>query len=132
MNKYLAFATTALFSFNLNAFDSDSFAQQRLDDRINKIETDLNILQKDYYSQSSNSRKLSRSDMKKYPKVEVRILELEEQIRDLNGKIEEKDFLINNLSSKLDRLIDDVNLRVGKLEKKSASRRKPKTYRNGC
>ena len=99
-----------------NAIAAD-YGDQRTTDRLDNIEKNLNILQKQFYSKDTSNYVKSRGDGKGSPKLEVRVTSLEEQNRYLTGKIEEKDFIINNLSNKIDSLINDMNLRFAEIEK---------------
>lgn len=51
----------------------------------------------------------------------VRLQQLETQISDMNGKLEEKDHQINQLQEQLQRLTEDMQMRLGDLEKGGAS-----------
>jgi tol-pal system protein YbgF len=58
-------------------------------------------------------------------KNDVRLNELEESIRRLNGKLEENENSINKLSEKLDKVLSDVDYRINAMESKVKAQKEP-------
>jgi tol-pal system protein YbgF len=93
-------------------------------DRIDRLEKDLNMLQQQVYkggaSSSSGGGMFSKKESKGggTSSVEVQLTDLEEQIRSLKGKLEENEFTVNNIAKKLDKIIADMDFRITAMEKK--------------
>lgn len=81
--------------------------------RMEKIERDLMLLQRQI-SRSSGSASNSSAPMGNAD-FEVRLSTIEEQIRDLVGKMEKNDFQIRKLSENLDKLQRDTDFRFGEI-----------------
>jgi tol-pal system protein YbgF len=114
----MKYVVLIFLSFLIQNTYAEEYEDRRTLDRLNNMEKNLNILQQEFYRQDISSLGKSSGNAKGSPKLEVKINALEEQIRYLTGKVEEKDFLINNLSKKLDSLINDMNVRFAEIEKK--------------
>jgi len=119
MRNYL-FASIVLFSFNSVAqtFSPDQLEQQRFNDRLSKIEKNLNILQKQFYKNGAPPKKsrLSENSENLSPRAEVRMDTLEEQMRNLTGRIEENQFVINNALKKINKIAEDIDFRLSQIE----------------
>jgi len=117
--RYILLSLSILFAFNAAAQSNapTDLMLQRTQDRISRIEKDLNMLQKEFYKQDTNPRISSKSEIKNSPSIDVRLTELEEQMRDLNGKIEQTGFSIKSLSKKMDKLGADIDFRMSNIEK---------------
>lgn len=97
-------------------------ADQALQDKINRLENDLNLLQKKVYSGTSSSGTSRGKDGAisggtPNSEYELRISKLEETQRSLNGKIEELGFQNKKLSEKIENLMKDNEFRFQELEK---------------
>jgi tol-pal system protein YbgF len=118
---------TALFSALLiiGAGAHSAWAQQPdTEQRLNRIENEIQTL----------SRALFKGDLPSQPSVvnsdtpiqadtELRLSQLESEIRSLTGQIEQQAFEIRRVREMVDRLVSDLEMRVGELEHKSVSLR---------
>ncbi len=95
---------------------SEELSYQRTQDRLERLERDINLVQKQLYKGGAKTSSRSKSYDKNLPKVDVRIGQLEEEMLDLNGKIEEVEFGISNITKKLDKIISDIDFRISALE----------------
>ena len=93
---------------------SEELSYQRTQDRLERLEKDINIMQQQVFK---GDAKFSKKDRAKSPKLEVQISNLEEQIRELNGKLEEAEFNSRSVSDKLDSVVADIEFRLNALEK---------------
>lgn len=66
----------------------------------------------------------------KHSALEVRITALEEEVRRLNGKLEEADFTIQSFAKKLDKIIADIDFRITSIEKETKQGGMVKFYKN--
>ncbi|AZL15445.1 tol-pal system YbgF family protein [Rickettsiales endosymbiont of Stachyamoeba lipophora] len=93
-----------------------------LNSRLLKLERDLDIVRKQSYKgTTANITKNLNTDA---AEVESRLLSVEEQLRYLNGKLEENEFLIRQNQEKLDLLNNDFEQRFKQLEENTASSNK--------
>ena len=99
-------------------------------DRVDRLQRDLNTLQRQVYqggaapsgasnarSGSSNSTAAPMPDSVATTLV-VRIQDLEEQLQNLRGQLEEANFQSKSNADRLDKLSSDVDYRLGAIEKK--------------
>jgi tol-pal system protein YbgF len=103
---------------------------QALQQRVQRLESDLSILQRQVYtgggggSPSSAPRPAASSGGAVEPTVaasfEVRISQLEDEMQSLTGRIEEIGHNTDLLKSQLDRLQKDIDFRLAALEKGGA------------
>jgi len=95
---------------------------QSLADRINRLERDLSLLQRQIYRGAPAVRPGAGGppDQQAAASAEVRFEQIEEQMRDLNGRIEEVAHGIDQVKGRLDKLSDDVDQRLHALEQASA------------
>ena len=90
-------------------------------DRLDRIERDLSYIQRQYYKEgapaSSGSSAPSYSgDTSGLARLEVKITALEEQMRDLTGKVEEADFANRKLAKDLENLQKDIEFRFQQMQ----------------
>jgi len=99
-----------------------------LNNRIKRLENDLETLNRAVYrGEKPNARAPAPSfsgGVANPAVAEVRIQELETELRDLTGQIEEQNFKIRQLETQFERLSSDVNLRLQDLE--SGARDQPR------
>lgn len=99
-------------------------------DRVDRLQRDLNTLQRQVYqggsqpsgssgarSGSGGSSAAPMSDNVATTLV-VRIQDLEEQLQNLRGQLEEANFQSKSNADRLDKLSSDVDYRLGAIEKK--------------
>ncbi|MDA0781217.1 MAG: tol-pal system protein YbgF [Rickettsiales bacterium] len=117
--KYYLWASIAFFSFNSFAqnYSPVQLEQQRLNDRLNKMENNLNILQKQFYKNGKAPASFDNYDDAS-PNTQVRIDEIEEKLRDLMGKIEQNQFNITNALKQIQKVSQDIDFRLSEMEKK--------------
>ncbi len=113
----------ALFAGGALAQTSDSKA---LTDRLERLERDLLTLQRQVYrgqtggpaagpppSSSGSPTVISPEGIGRF---ESRVSALEDQFRDMTGRLEEVQFSISQLRERLDKLVSDIDYRLGALE----------------
>lgn len=120
MNKFLFivfFSLIATCSYAANDMDI-----QRMKDDISRLSDELNTMQKQFYRSNNSSPSSSSSGQSSggFSDDGQQPEEIEEQMRSLNGKIEELEFSINTLGKKVDKIIADIDYRLQALEKASA------------
>lgn len=80
---------------------------------ISKLREDVTILQRQVYRGIENNTK---SDPERNPDVQVKISQYDEQIRKLNGRIDELEHKIKQNNDKLDQINRDMQIRFKVLE----------------
>ena len=122
-------ALVATFTYSANAQrykSADQLGYQRLKDYVDRLQADLTDLQKQVYNKSSddlsasqqiNWSRWNKRDDAQAPKLYSILVRLEEKIRDLSGVIEEKDFMIEQISRKVDKSMQDMDFRIQDVEK---------------
>lgn len=109
---------TGLLAFGGAASSYAQYEGRTLGGRLEKMERDLQLLQR----QVARGEAPAGSDAVADPSIspaqfEVRINQLEEEIRKLNGKIEETGFRSRQLSERLDKIQSDNDFRFSQIEK---------------
>lgn len=99
-------------------------------DRINRLERDLQTLQRQVYrggtppasSSSAGSGSLTDSGdgSSAANRLNARIDELENQIRTMTGRFEEVEFASSQANRRIDKLVEDVDFRLNQLERGAA------------
>ena len=114
-----AIAACCLFAVTpAHAQQDDTF------NRINRLEREIDTLNRAVYkgqqpATAPTSIMSSSSDTGYQANLEVRLSEMEKQLRDLTGKLEQQTFENQQLRERLDRSQADIELRLGDLEKKN-------------
>jgi tol-pal system protein YbgF len=88
-------------------------------DRIDRLERDMNQLQRQVYRGGSTSGAPvpnSGADGSNAANAEIRMEQLDAQMRTLTGQLEEVSYNIDQLKHRLDKLVSDVDLRLTALE----------------
>ncbi|NIA70488.1 tol-pal system protein YbgF [Pelagibius litoralis] len=96
-------------------------AAQSVDDRIERLQRELSDLQRQVYggdagaaaASSGGSAGLSSTQA---ARIELRLNQFESELRTLTGQVEEMRFETESVSSRMDRLVADVDLRLQQLE----------------
>ena len=98
-------------------------AQGGVEDRVERMERDLMILQRQFYRQgggtsgsSSSSDSASADAGPGAAGLSVRISQLEQQMRELTGLVEKTQFQNQQLSEKMDKMSADTDYRLKALE----------------
>ncbi len=99
-------------------------AAQDIRAQVQRLQQELKTLQGYVYggqAQTGGSSSAAGGDLGRpmAARLELRISQLETQIRSLTGQIEQVDFRINQLSRKIDGLTNDVYARLDRLEQQS-------------
>ncbi len=82
-------------------------------DRLTRMERDIQTLSQAVYKGKMPTTIPSSSGSSEYQaSVEVRLSDIESQIRDMTGKIEQQNFEINQLKERLDRALSDIDMRL--------------------
>lgn len=116
---FLLIAAMALLS---PAFLSDTHAQGNVDARVERMERDLMILQRQFYRNqgdaggSSSGSSTVEVTGPGAAGLGVRLSQLEQQIRELTGLVEKSQFENQKLAEKLDKLSTDVDFRLRAVE----------------
>lgn len=92
--------------------------------RINRLEREIETLNRAVYrgekpATPSTLSGSSSGDPSYQANTEVRLSEIEKQMRDLTGKVEQQGFENQQLRERLDRSLADMELRVGDIEKRN-------------
>src|SRR5258707_13626013 len=88
-------------------------------DRLDRMERDMNQLQRQVYRGGSTSGApvpLAPADGGTAVNLELRLDQLETQMRTLTGSLEEVNYSIDQLKRRLDKLVGDVDQRLTQLE----------------
>lgn len=116
MQKIFSLIAIALLSTSAS---NPVFAQNMNNDansaRVEKIERDLMLLQRQLSRSSGGSTNSGASTSTGNVDFEVRLSTIEEQMRDLLGKTEENEFKVRKLTESLDKLQRDTDFRFGEL-----------------
>lgn len=96
-------------------------------DRLDRLERDLQMLQRNYYRDGAPSSNEDTPVKTNIPvagaaRFEVQINEIQTELREVRGQLEEMDFQQRRLNEKFDLLEKDVDLRLGNVEKSQAVR----------
>ncbi|MFM8800998.1 MAG: hypothetical protein ACKOEE_10680, partial [Tagaea sp.] len=128
MIRRFAFAAALLAAFALPA--PVALAQQpdlrALMDRMDRLQRDMDVMQRNLARGAPSGAPVpvvgppAGTPAAFIEQTEVRLSQIEGQMRDLTGKLEEALFRANQIQQRLDRLIGDVDFRLGQLERGGA------------
>jgi tol-pal system protein YbgF len=123
LSLVLLLAGTALSASLTSAWAQDA----QTIDRINRLERDLQTLQRQVYrggtppaSSSSGGGSLTDAGSdgsSAANRLNARIDELENQIRQMTGRFEEVEFASSQANRRIDKLVEDVDFRLNQLER---------------
>jgi tol-pal system protein YbgF len=118
----LRFACLAAgFAAVLFAVSTPSLAQsdpRALIERLDRLERDMNLLQRQVYRGGGGTGGApAPSDPSAVLNTELRMDQLETQMRTLTGQVEETNYQLDQLKQRLEKLVSDVDLRLSSLEK---------------
>jgi tol-pal system protein YbgF len=117
----------ALYGIALGAVGSPALAQsdtRPLLDRLDRIERDMNMLQRQVYRGTGPSGApvaVSPADPQSAANNEVRFGQLEEQMRTITGQIEEVNYNLDQLKRRFETFSNDVDQRLTLLERGAAA-----------
>lgn len=114
----LALVLTSLTAGVARAQDRDV---RQLMERMDRMERDMNMLQRQVYRGNSAGGPVPVSPAEPSTAVnaELRLEQLEAQMRDLTGRVEEVTYGLTQLKQRLEKLVGDVDFRFRELEKSS-------------
>lgn len=116
-NKFMSGA--ALFAALL-CFSGDALAQsgRELGNRLSRLENEVETLSRAIYRGETPPppSNFGGGDAQAQANTEIRLQQLELQIRELTGKLEEQTFETRQLKSELERMSTDMNMRLSDLE----------------
>lgn len=100
-------------------------------DRLDRMERELNLLQRQVYRDRVAPAPAEGAPEAAAPgvapnvaaRMEVRINDLESELRKITGRVEEVSFALNQLDTRLEKLIGDVDVRLSALEQSMATSR---------
>lgn len=126
IRKQCLLITGALFFGVLALPAIPVYAQQNVEDRINRLENDIQTLSRAVYKgdraapsgydQRTAAAQAGSSSFQ--ADVEVRLSQLEIEIRSLTGKIEQQNFEIRQINDDVERKLTDLEMRVAEIEAK--------------
>lgn len=90
-------------------------------DRVDRLQRDMTTLQRQVYQGGGTARSGASGPAPSgnvATSLELRIQELEEQVANLRGQLEEANFQNKSVQDRLDKLSSDVDFRLGAIEKK--------------
>jgi tol-pal system protein YbgF len=90
-------------------------------DRLDRIERDMNMLQRQVYRGGTGGAPVpvSPADPGSAVNAELRMDQIEEQMRGITGQIEEASYNIDQLRRRFDKLVGDVDVRLTALEQRA-------------
>lgn len=126
LNSLLGLSMLALAMFGATADAQQSQDIRPLLDRLDRLERDMNLLQRQVYRGSS----ASGAPVPVNPpgdtgsaalNLEVRVSQVEDQVRTLTGRIEETSYQLDQLRQRLDKLSGDIDFRLNQLNRDGGS-----------
>jgi hypothetical protein len=98
-------------------------------DRLDRIERELNLLQRQVYrgraapAPAGEAREAATPGLSPSvaARMEVRISELDSELRNITGRVEETSFALDQLETRLEKLVGDVDVRLSALEQSVAT-----------
>ena len=114
-------AAALAMSVAMPAAQAQDASMKGLLDRIERLQRDLNTLQRHVYRGETPppaAAAASDADMPstQAARIEVRLSQFEAELRTLTGQVEEQSFRINQITQRLDSLVVDLDLRLQALE----------------
>ena len=99
----------ALMAFAQDAAAQDAATQERLD----RIERDLSMLQRQVYRDSGDAAPAGAAGASTAVNLQVRMDRLEQQMRDLTGRVENMTNEVEQLRQRLEQVNSDIDVRLG-------------------
>lgn len=88
---------------------------QSIDDRLDRLERDLNMLQRQVYRGAPTAPGPAAGDPAAAANVEIRMERLESQMRDLTGRVEQVANGLEQLKQRVEQINSDIDVRVGQM-----------------
>ena len=107
-----------LLVFGVMIMPSLALAQSSRDvnNRLNRIENELETLGRAVYKGEMPPPGTGGASSASSADAEIRIQQLESEIRTLTGRIEEQDYQVRQLRQQLDKLTADIDMRLGDMQ----------------
>ena len=109
-----------LYCFGL-LLASPAFAQwedtSSMQSEINRIKDDIVVIQRQLYREKNDTTAPAES----VSNVQVRLGEYDQLIRDMNGKVENIEYRLNNLEKKMEMIDKDIELRFSQMSRQGGS-----------
>ena len=121
------YACVAMAAFMI-VFSAPTFAQDlETENRLRRLENEISTLSQSVYrGESPPTNAYSRArDAATQAGLEVRLQQLETELRTLTGRLEQQSYQTRTLSEKLDRVTGDLAVRLGDVEKKASASSMP-------
>ena len=99
----------AVMAFAQDAAAQDAATQERLD----RIERDLSMLQRQVYRDSGDTAPAGVAGTSTAVNLQVRMDRLEQQMRDLTGRVENMTNEVEQLRQRLEQVNSDIDVRLG-------------------
>jgi tol-pal system protein YbgF len=116
---HLLVLASMLISSNVFAYDPETQGGSKVLNRIERLERDLTILQKQFYrNEKPSSNAGTAYDAPVAAGLEAKVNNLEEQMRIINGHIEQLQHSIKILTNNIQKTNSDSDLRFRELENK--------------
>jgi len=121
-----SFRFLMLLTFGLGVATVALAEDGSMSDRLNRLERDINFLQKQVYRNADSGKDSDSSDAPSAPlpnagHLEVRLSQMDEQLRQIRGQIEQSQFATKQVATELKKLSDDTDYRLRALEQKQAA-----------
>lgn len=121
VNRILLLACVITLSIPQHSLAQSYTDQQSLTDRMDRIERDLTQVQGQVYRGESSPAAGPRISGANSGSLEIRLSELEEQMRNLTGAVEKATFTATKVNERLDKMSADLDFRFNELEKKAGA-----------
>ena len=123
----LVVATSALAA-GIGSAQTRSNEVKAMYQRIERLEQDLTEVQRQLYRGGvQRAPAAAGSNPNIAARLSVRITELEGQISNLTGKLEEVEYLLTRIKTRVDKLVEDVDFRLSAIERNMAAPQAPRT-----
>jgi tol-pal system protein YbgF len=119
--KAFAIMLAGTLCMNTGGACAQSNDMRPLLDRLDRLERDMNLLQRQVYRGSGGAAAPSPADIPGAANYEVRISQIEDQLRTITGQIEELHYSLDQMKRRLDTLVSDVDQRLAALEHPGAA-----------
>jgi len=86
---------------------------QSIDDRLDRLERDLNMLQRQVYRGAPTAGAPVPADPANAANLEIRMERLESQMRDLTGRVEQVANGLDQLKQRVEQINSDIDVRLG-------------------
>ncbi|MCE3233127.1 MAG: uncharacterized protein K0R98_1384 [Rickettsiaceae bacterium] len=119
--RYLLILSSLLIALQVTTASADDIS--KLQDKIDSLEKDLNTMQQQVYRGNKSYGKTSGNAAN----LEAQSVAFEEDMRRLNGKIEESENSSNKIAAKLEKALADIDFRLTAMEKSIKELQEAKT-----